>query len=122
MMRKRILLIDDETEFAEMMQMRLEANNYEVALAHDGDAGLAKAAAGDYHLVLLDVMMPGVDGFEVLRRLRRDTKTRRVPVIMLTAKGEFKSISDAQAMGATDYVIKPCESADLIRLINKYIN
>jgi DNA-binding response OmpR family regulator len=118
---RKILLIDDEPEFVEMMQLRLEANNYKVTTAGDGEEGLKKALTLKPDLVLLDIMMPGVDGIEVLRTLRKHPEMRMVPVIMLTARGETKSIFRAQDAGATEYVIKPCETAELLRLVKKHI-
>jgi DNA-binding response OmpR family regulator len=118
---RTILLIDDEAEFAEMIKIRLEANGYQIDLAADGATGLAKAAADRPQLILLDVMMPGLDGFAVLRELRKDAATHSLPVIMLTARGEFKSITEAQTMGATDYLIKPVETKELLKLIARYI-
>jgi DNA-binding response OmpR family regulator len=120
MMPKRILIIDDEIEFAEMVKMRLEANRYIVETAANGEEGLKKIQAQMPNLILLDVMMPGLDGYEVLRRLRHDPKMRHVPVVMLTAKGETKSIFKAQDLGSTDYLIKPCESAELLATVQKY--
>jgi DNA-binding response OmpR family regulator len=117
---KRILLIDDEAEFAEMIKMRLEANQYKVDVASDGTRGLDLAARIKPDLILLDVMMPGMDGFAVLRRLRKEPATQAIPVVMLTAKGEFKSITDAQIMGAADYLIKPCETEQLLKMILRY--
>ena len=118
---KKILLIDDEPEFAEMVKIRLEANGYQIDLAADGATGIAKVAADRPQLILLDVMMPGLDGFAVLRRLREDAATRALPIIMLTARGEFKSITEAQALGATDYLIKPVDTNELLKLITRYI-
>jgi DNA-binding response OmpR family regulator len=119
-MKKKILMIDDEQDFVEMIKMRLEANNYEVATAYDGAEGLEKAAAENPNLILLDVMMPGMDGFEVLRRLRRTEATKNIPVVMLTARGEAKSIFRSQQSGANDHLIKPCESKDLLDAVARY--
>ncbi|MCF7855704.1 MAG: response regulator [Candidatus Pacebacteria bacterium] len=116
-----ILLIDDEPDFTEMMQMRLESRNYEVDVAHDGMTGLKKAAEGRPDIILLDIMMPEMDGFEVLRRLRQNQATKRTPVIMLTAKGDTNAIFKAQDAGADEYIIKPCDAAKLDRLIHKHI-
>ena len=121
MWKKSILIIDDEPEFAEMLKMRLEASAHNVQTAASGEEGLEKAAAEAPGLILLDVMMPGIDGYEVLRRLRTDDATRKIPVVMLTAKGEAKSIFKAQEMGAKDYIIKPCPSDELLRLVRRYV-
>ena len=120
-MKEKILIIDDEPEFAELMQLRLEANSYTVEAAADGESGIAKALEWGPDLILLDIMMPGMDGLEVLRRLRRKPQTKHTPVIMLTARGETKSIFAAQDAGATEYIIKPCDIHELLRMVRKYI-
>ena len=111
-MKKKLLLIDDEPDFIAMIQMRLEAN--------DGMSGLATADQERPNLILLDVMMPGMDGFETLRKLRRQEGTKQTPVIMLTARGESRAIFKAQGLGVTDYLIKPCDSKELLDLVGKY--
>ena len=120
MARNKILMIDDEPEFVEMIQMRLEANGYEVVTAFNGEDGLKVALAENPRLILLDVMMPGMDGFEVLRKIRKNPGLQYTSVVMLTAKGEAKSIFRAQDRGATDYLIKPCEAKDLLEVVAKY--
>ena len=119
-MKKKLLLIDDEPDFIAMIQMRLEANDYEVVTANDGMSGLATADQERPNLILLDVMMPGMDGFETLRKLRRQEGTKQTPVIMLTARGESRAIFKAQGLGVTDYLIKPCDSKELLDLVGKY--
>lgn len=117
---EKILIIDDETEFAEMLQMRLEARGYDVNIACDGESGLDLAAKDTADIILLDVMMPGMDGLAVLRKLRKQDATRHTPVIMLTAKGDTKSIFEAQDSGANEYIIKPCDADRLDALIKKH--
>jgi DNA-binding response OmpR family regulator len=117
---KKILIVDDEPDFVEMVTMRLEANGYDVISANDGASGLACAKTEAPNLILLDVMMPGMDGFEVLRQLSRDPATRAIPVIMLTAKGESRSIFRAQEMGATDYLIKPMNSEQMLKMLARH--
>ena len=120
-MRKKILVVDDETDFLTMLKMRLEANRYTVLTAGSGEEGLLKSQSESPGLILLDVMMPGMDGFRVLRRLKENDQTRAIPVIMLTAKGDTKSIMEAQNHNVADYLIKPIESADLLALVRKYL-
>ena len=122
MLNKNILIIEDEASFAELLKIRLEANKFQVQIASNGEKGLQKVAESVPDLIFLDVMMPGIDGYDVLRRLRRESATRHTPIIMLTAKGESKSILKAQELGATDYLIKPCASAELITLVRKYLH
>jgi adenylate cyclase len=117
---KRILLVDDEPEFLEMLQMRLEANGYEVQTATDGAEGFRKAKEEHPNLILLDVMMPGMDGFEVLSKLRACEDTKYLPVVMLTAKRESKFLLKSQELRATDYLMKPCDSKELLQVVRKH--
>jgi len=118
--KKKILIVDDEPDFVDMIQMRLEANGYEVVTAYDGDSGVERAREESPNLILLDVMMPGKDGFEVLKELRRTAGIQYIPVVMLTAKGETKSIFRAQDLGVADYLIKPCDSQELLTTVKKH--
>ena len=117
---KRILIIDDEPDFVEMVKMRLEANSYDVVTAFNGEEGIQKAETEHPNLILLDVMMPGSDGFAVLKKLKSIPSTRYIPVVMLTAKRESKSIMTACDRGAVDYIIKPCESQELLKAVRKH--
>ena len=117
---KRILVVDDEPDFVEMIKMRLEANAYEVVTASDGEEGIKLAEAEHPNLILLDVMMPGMDGFAVLRKLRNTPSTQDITIVMLTAKRESKSIMSACDRGAADYLIKPCESEDLLKTVRRH--
>jgi len=119
-MKKRILIIDDEPDFIEMIQMRLEANDYDVISENDGASGIDRARDERPDLILLDVMMPVMDGYETLFKIRQEPSLLQVPVIMLTAKGESRAIFKAQELGATDYLIKPCDSKDLLSLMAKH--
>jgi class 3 adenylate cyclase len=110
----RILVVDDVAENREIVQMRLESQGYEVATAVDGEDGLAKIAALAPDVVLLDVMMPRLDGFEVCRRLRADPSIPFVPVILLTARAETQDLVAGLDAGADDYLYKPIEHATLV--------
>ncbi|MBI3332752.1 MAG: response regulator [Candidatus Omnitrophica bacterium] len=121
MPKKRILLVDDEPELVEMLKIRLEANSYEVATALSGVEGLEAVARQKPDLILLDVGMPVMNGFEVLERLKADERTWGIPVVMLTAKGDAGSISQSQEMRATDYFTKPFEPAELLEFIGRYL-
>ncbi len=107
----RLLLIDDDIELASMMELFLMSHGYPLKALHNGTQGLAEALTGQYQLVLLDVMMPGLDGFEVLRRLRAES---RVAVLMLTAQGEPRSRIIGLEAGADDYLAKPFEPLELL--------
>lgn len=118
--RKIILLVDDEPEFVEMVQMRLEANGYQVLSAHTGAEAITQAVKSVPDLILLDWMMPGMDGREILRHLRVTPGVEHIPVVMLTARGESRAIFKAQESGATDYLIKPCDSTELLDMVKRH--
>ncbi len=106
----KILLIDDDVELTGLLSRYLEQDGFEVSEAHDGEQGLAMIQAGDHDLVVLDVMMPGMSGMEVLRELRRFSN---LPVIMLTARGEEADRIIGLELGADDYLPKPCNPREL---------
>ncbi len=121
-MKKRILLIDDQPDFVELIKLRLEANQYEVLTAWDGQEGFKKALSEQPDLIFLDVMLPQKDGFEVLLELQHHEQTRRIPVIMLTAKAKSRAIAHSQKLGATGYLIKPVDSQELLAVIQCYVS
>jgi len=105
-----ILLIDDDTELCSLMSEFLRREGFEVEFEHEGHRGLEKASKPGIDLVVLDVMLPGLDGFEILRRLREHSK---VPVIMLTARGEDVDRIVGLELGADDYLPKPFNPREL---------
>ena len=109
-----VLIVEDDRNIAELLQMYLEKEGYAVTVAADGGQGLAKFRAIKPDLVLLDVMMPGVDGWGVLRAIRQDSQT---PVIMLTAKGETTDKVSGLKQGADDYITKPFEMKEVLARI-----
>lgn len=110
----RILVIDDDIELCELLTDYLTPEGFEVTTVNDSPGGLAKAVGGNYALVVLDVMLPGLNGFEVLRQLREKTK---VPVIMLTARGDDVDRIVGLEMGADDYLPKPFNPRELVARI-----
>lgn len=112
---RRILLIEDEASLVLTLSDRLLAEGYAVDPAHDGEAGVAMALAGSYDLVLLDVMLPGQDGFSVCRELRQ--RGLEIPVVMLTARGQVIDRVVGLRLGADDYVTKPFEMLELLARI-----
>ena len=103
----RILLVEDEKDLLELLRYNLEREGYEVAAATTGAAALASAKRSPPDLVLLDRMLPGMEGLEICRALKKRTETAAVPVIMLTAKGEEADVVKGLEAGADDYVTKP---------------
>ncbi|MBQ4426966.1 MAG: response regulator transcription factor [Oscillospiraceae bacterium] len=114
-MPKKILVIEDEANIAELLRLYLEKEGYETAVARDGGAGVAAFDAEKPDLVLLDIMLPVMDGWQVLREIRAKSKT---PVIMLTAKGETQDKIAGLESGADDYITKPFEVKEVVARIH----
>ena len=111
---KRILLIEDEDQMARFIQLELQYEGYEVSVVHDGREGYESFESGTYDLVLLDLMLPGLHGLEVLRRIR---KTSEVPVIIITCKDEVMDKVMGLDAGADDYIAKPFAIEELLARI-----
>jgi two-component system response regulator CpxR len=110
----RILIIDDDHELCELLNDYLSSEGFEVDMVHTGDQGAEKALSDDFVLVILDVMLPGMNGFDVLRKIREASK---VPVIMLTARGDDIDRIVGLEMGADDYLAKPFNPRELVARI-----
>jgi len=106
----RILLVDDDVELCALLAEFLKREGFAVDFEHEGKRGLDRAVSGNYNLIVLDVMLPGLDGFEILRRLRPKS---RVPVLMLTARGEDVDRIVGLELGADDYMSKPFNAKEL---------
>src|SRR5688572_20018878 len=117
MNKSRILVVDDEPDLVELVRHHLVREHYEVATALDGETGLAQARQKLPDLIVLDLMLPGIDGLEVCRRLRADSRTAHIPIVMLTAKGEETDAVIGLAQGADDYVRKPFGIKELVARI-----
>lgn len=116
---KRILVVDDEKELVKAIQIRLTASNYEVLVAYDGVEGLEKAQKEKPDLILLDILMPNMDGFETLAKLRENDQTKSIPVLMLTAKSQLEDVTKAHSLGALDYIVKPFDYISMLTKIRK---
>lgn len=119
--KKRILVIDDEVDLVNLLTMRLEAEGYEVLSALDGRSGLDKAREERPDLILLDVMMPIMDGYQVCRFLKFDDELKNIPVIMLTARIQEKDKNIGKNVGADLYLTKPCDLNELSQKIRAYL-
>jgi DNA-binding response OmpR family regulator len=117
MKKSRILVVDDEPDLVELVRHHLVREHYEVVTAADGESGLQEARRKLPDLVVLDLMLPGIDGLEVCRRLRSDTRTQHIPIVMLTAKGEESDAVIGLSQGADDYVRKPFGMKELVARI-----
>ena len=112
-----ILVVDDEPNIVQTLQDRLEMNDYKVITAGDGKEGLEKALSEKPDIILLDVIMPVMDGHEMLERLRQSDVGKEMAVIMLTARSQSQDISRADACGIEDYVVKPFDLSELLEKI-----
>jgi DNA-binding response OmpR family regulator len=113
-MNEKIMVVEDEKDIARMVEYNLRKEGYRTALVHDGSFAAATAAKEHPALILLDLMLPGLDGIEVCRRLKADTRTASIPIIMLTAKSEESDKVLGLGLGADDYVVKPFSVKELL--------
>ncbi len=120
-MKPRILVVDDEPDAIELIEFNLKAAGYEVTSAADGDEALKKARAVLPHLIILDLMLPGVDGLAVCKQLRRDERTAPIPIIMLTAKAAEIDRVLGLELGADDYVTKPFSPRELVLRVKRLL-
>jgi DNA-binding response OmpR family regulator len=111
--RPLVLVAEDDEDILDLVVFDLESEGYEVVTARDGQAAVALAFERHPDLVLLDVAMPGLDGYEVTRRLRADESTRGTPVVLLTARAQVKDVIAGFEAGANDYVTKPFRPDEL---------
>ncbi|MGD8513624.1 MAG: response regulator [Deltaproteobacteria bacterium] len=124
---KKVLVVDDDVDFCEAAKLLLDSKGYDVVLAHDGKDGLEKMRAEAPDLVILDVMMPEMNGYDVCVVLKADPALKKTPVILLTAVDQdlFKT-TYTQAMGlmteADDYMAKPVEPQDLVKRVEGWLN
>jgi two-component system, OmpR family, alkaline phosphatase synthesis response regulator PhoP len=107
MAKEHILVVDDEEDILELVRYNLVKEGYRVTTVASGEEALRSARSAQADIILLDLMLPGVDGLEVCRRLKQDPKTQHIPIIMLSAKGEEADIVTGLELGAADYITKP---------------
>ncbi|MFA6350233.1 MAG: response regulator [Candidatus Omnitrophota bacterium] len=119
-MIKQILIIEDEKEVAEIMSIWLVRAGYRPLLADCGMDGIAMASKERPNLIILDLMMPGMGGFEVLDRLKSDNMTKFIPVIISTGKADSDFIFKAQELESADYIIKPFKSQELLDMVKRH--
>jgi len=121
MSKKRILLVDDEPDFVETVEFFLSGSDYEVRVAKTGKEALEQVEMQKPDLVLLDNMMPEMDGLEACKRVKNNPGAKSVPIIMSTGKGKREDVVDALAAGADGYVVKPFNLSDLVEEIEKIL-
>jgi len=126
MEKKKILLVDDDADFTEAVKLLLESRSYDVSVANDGKEGLKKVQTEGPNLIILDVMMPEMDGYQVCAKLKADPKYRQIPILLLTAVGEaITTTSYTKEMGmrieADDYIPKPVEPVEIVERVEKLL-
>jgi two-component system phosphate regulon response regulator PhoB len=122
MPKENILIVDDEEDVLELVRYNLDKNGYRIETATTGESALTKARAKLPDLIILDLMLPGIDGLEVCKKLKSETRTQNIPVIMLTAKGEEADIVTGLELGADDYVTKPFSPKVLVARIRRILH
>lgn len=121
MQKKRILIVEDEESLLKLETILLTVKGYEVAGALTGNEALKKISVEKFDLILLDIMLPDIDGFEVCTRVKKDPRSSGIPVVMLTAKKNPDDLERGVACGASSYLTKPFKSAMIIEVIEKLL-
>lgn len=116
---KRILILEDDESIAELERDYLEISGFEVEIIANGQQGLSRALQGEFDLILLDIMLPDLDGFEICRRLRREIQ---IPILMVTAKKEDIDKIRGLGLGADDYIVKPFSPSEMVARVNAHIS
>ena len=119
--KKRILIVDDEDDLRNMLKFRLEAMDYDVSEAVNGQEGLDRARSDRPDLIILDLMLPKIDGFKVCRMLKFDEKYKHIPIIMFTARAQEKDKQIGKEMGAEAYITKPFDPDILLDKIRELL-
>lgn len=117
----KILVVEDDFSLAENLEALLKTKGFDVVLAPDGEIGLEKAKTYMPDIVLLDIMIPRISGFEVCRRLRSDEKTRHIKILMTTGLDRMADVEKAFSVGAADYLVKPFNGERLFKKIAKVL-
>jgi twitching motility two-component system response regulator PilG len=118
---KKILVVEDQIELLKLECVLLSSRGYDVKGAESGEIALEQIASEAPDLVLLDVMMPGIDGFQVCERIKSNEATQHIPVIMVTAKGSHSDMDKGQRVGANWYIVKPFRSVFLLETIQRFL-
>ena len=120
-MKKKILIIEDEANLTDALKMRFEGNGYLVDVAYDGQEGLQKAREGKPNLIILDLMLPKLDGYKICRMLKFDEKYKNIAILMLTAKAQEQDRELGFEVGADAYIVKPFDSQELLKKVKELI-
>ncbi len=120
-MTRKIVLAEDEPQIARLIEFKLKKEGYDVTWRENGEEALKAIKADKPDLILLDIMMPVMDGYEVLRRLKEDENLGDIPVIMLTARAQEKDVVKGIGLGAEDYITKPFHPAELLARVKRIL-
>ncbi|MFA6382380.1 MAG: response regulator [Candidatus Buchananbacteria bacterium] len=119
---KKILIVEDDKFLAKMMSKAMEGEGYEVILASNGKEGLIKSSAGGISLILLDLMLPDLDGFDLLQTIKSNEATKSIPVIIMSNLGQAEDMAQAKKMGASDYLVKSDLALDeVVKKVKNYL-
>ena len=121
MSKKRILVVDDEVDLVETVRFSLELEGYDVLAAYNGEEALNQARKENPDLILLDLMLPKLDGYKVCRLLKFDERYKHIPILMLTAKIQEKDKVTGMETGANEYITKPFEMDELMKKVKGYL-
>jgi two-component system alkaline phosphatase synthesis response regulator PhoP len=121
MTKPTILVVDDEEDIRELVSLNLQREGYEIVAVETGEQALAEARGRGPALIVLDLMLPGIDGLEVCKKLKADPKTQPIPIVMLTAKGEESDIVTGLELGADDYITKPFSGKVLVARVRRIL-
>jgi two-component system alkaline phosphatase synthesis response regulator PhoP len=119
---KKILFVDDEADLIETVRFPLELEGYHVLVSNNGEEALNKTRQEKPDLILLDIMLPKMDGYTICRLLKSDEKYRHIPILMLTARSQERDRQTAMQMGADEYITKPFDIDEVIRKIKSYLD
>lgn len=119
---KRILIIEDNTDIRENLEEYLMLCDFDVVIAQDGEVGLAKIQEKRPHLILCDIAMPKMDGFQVLEQIKSDKKTATIPFVFITSSAQKKDLEKGMSVGADAYLTKPFQMQELTKVIDQFVN
>ncbi len=122
MEKKKILVVDDEVDLVKTIQFALELEGYKVLVSYNGEDALNQARKENPDLILLDIMLPKLDGYKVCRLLKFDEQYKHIPILMMTAKTQEKDKLMGKETGANEYITKPFDMEELMGKIKKYLN
>lgn len=120
-MAKKILIIDDEPELSRAVAVRLKASGFEVEISCDGPNGINKTKEIKPDLILLDIIMPKMDGYEVCKKLMADSELKDIPIVVFSASQERELETKCRELGITNFIVKPFETNDLLDMVNEVL-